>query len=214
MIGDKNNSPQRPADSLGARTGLTLPTWITIFRLLLIPLFVFLAILYGRTVQQGNAVETWRYLAIVVFVVASVSDFLDGYLARKLNQKSRIGSILDPIADKGLMLAALVTLTFSGWHYNFPLWFTVLVISRDLFILAGVAVLHLLIGKVHIQPTRLGKLATAMLMPALAWVMLQISYSNIVILISGVITLLSAIDYFLVGIRHLRKHGHDETARH
>ncbi len=209
MSGDTPSDHKYPSDSAVKRHGITLPTWITIFRLLLIPVFVFLAVLYGRTVQQGNAVETWRYLAIVVFVIACISDFLDGYLARKLNQRSRIGSLLDPIADKGLMLAALVTLTFSGWKYNFPLWFTVLVISRDLFIVSGVAILHMLIGKVHIAPTALGKLATAMLMPTLAWVMLQIPYANIVVLVAGVVTLLSAIDYFLVGIRHLRQHGHD-----
>ena len=185
---------------------MTLPTWITLFRLILIPVFVLLAIHYGDSVQAGQPREWLRLGAIAAFVLASVSDFLDGYLARKLNLQSRIGAILDPIADKGLLIAALVTLTFSGWPNTFPLWFMVLVISRDLFILAGVAALQIHLGKVKIKPTPLGKLATAMLMVTLAWVMLKFPHHQIVVALAGAVTFASAVGYFIVCLRLLHSH--------
>ena len=70
-------------------------------------------------------------------------------MARRYNQRSQLGVVLDPIADKGLLLAAIITLSFSNWTYEFPIWFPVLVITRDAVILIGTALLHYLVGKVH-----------------------------------------------------------------
>ena len=141
---------------------MTTANKITIVRILLIPVFVMLAVYYGDSVQQGERNEALRLAAILVFLTAAVSDGLDGYVARHYNQRSKLGTILDPIADKGLLLAGLLTLTFSDWGYHFPLWFPVLVITRDVVIVAGSFGLHYLNGEVHVRPRWTGKVATVL----------------------------------------------------
>ncbi|MGZ5504460.1 MAG: CDP-alcohol phosphatidyltransferase family protein, partial [Chthoniobacterales bacterium] len=83
---------------------MTTANKITIVRILLIPAFVTMAIYYGQSVQAGEPAEWMRFTAIAIFLIAAVSDGLDGYVARRYNQRSRLGVILDPIADKGLLL--------------------------------------------------------------------------------------------------------------
>src|SRR5437762_8216504 len=119
----------------------------------MIPVFVALAIYYGESVRRGAPLEWQRFAAILVFLLAAVSDGLDGYVARRYNQRSTLGVILDPIADKGLLLSGVITLSISNWsesdpnYGKFPLWFPVLVITRDAVILVGAGVLQLLNGK-------------------------------------------------------------------
>src|SRR5438132_8973935 len=119
----------------------------------MIPVFVTLAIYYGESIQRGDPLEWQRFAAIIVFLLAAASDGLDGYVARRFNQKSRLGVILDPIADKGLLLAGIITLSFSDWKYQFPIWFPVLVITRDAVIVCGTIVLHYLVGAVKVKPS-------------------------------------------------------------
>ncbi len=183
---------------------MTMANQITIARILLIPFFVLLAVYYGQSVRAGTP-EVWlRYGAILVFLVAAASDGLDGWLARRLNQRSRLGAILDPIADKGLLITALITLSLSGWHYEFPLWFPVLVIARDAVILVGAAVLHYLHGTFEVHPTLTGKAATAAQMLAIAWVMLQLPHSVYSVVLAGLLTLTSGVGYVFTGIRLLQ----------
>jgi CDP-diacylglycerol--glycerol-3-phosphate 3-phosphatidyltransferase len=108
-----------------------------------------------------------------VFALAAASDGLDGYVARRYNQRTELGAMLDPIADKGLLLAAILTLSFSSWRYALPVWFGVLVVARDLIVITGAVVLVLLQRKVSVRPTWSGKAATALQMTALIAVMLQ-----------------------------------------
>ena len=130
-----------------------------------------MAIYYGRSVQAGHPRDWQRFAAIFLFLVAAASDGLDGYVARRYNQRSRLGVVLDPIADKGLLLAAIITLSFSNWTYEFPLWFPVLVIARDAVILTGTALLHYLVGQVQVKPSWMGKTATALQMVAISMVL-------------------------------------------
>ena len=138
---------------------MTTANKITVARILMIPVFVSLAIYYGTSVQRGEPVEWQRFAAIIVFLLAAVSDGLDGYVARRYNQRSSLGVILDPIADKGLLLSGVITLSISNWsesdpnYGKFPLWFPVLVITRDAVILVGGVVLQFLVGKVKVDPT-------------------------------------------------------------
>ena len=103
----------------------------------MIPVFVALAIYYGESVRRGAPLEWQRFAAIIVFLLAAASDGLDGYVARHYNQRSRLGVILDPIADKGLLLSGIITLSISNWsevdpdYGRFPAWFPVIVITRD-----------------------------------------------------------------------------------
>src|SRR5437879_3680742 len=128
---------------------MTTANKITITRILMIPMFVMMAIYYGKSVQRGQPQDWQRVLAIFIFLGAAASDGIDGYIARRYNQRSQLGVVLDPIADKGLLLAAIITLSFSNWAYAFPLWFPVLVITRDAVIVIGTLVLHLVVGKAH-----------------------------------------------------------------
>ncbi len=202
---------------------MTTANKITITRILLIPVFVMMTIYYGKSVQRGEPNDWQRILAIFAFLVAAASDGLDGYIARRYNQKSQLGVILDPIADKGLLLAAIITLSFSNWSYEFPLWFPVLVITRDAVILVGSVVLHLLVGKLQVKPSWIGKTATAFQMIAIALVLLQLNlfqrhmsflgqkftldFLDIPVALAGLFTLMSGIGYVTDGIRKLQSHA-------
>jgi CDP-diacylglycerol--glycerol-3-phosphate 3-phosphatidyltransferase/cardiolipin synthase len=141
---------------------MTWATRITILRLILVPVFVTLIITYDDTTSLGQPEEFWRYAAITVFVLASVSDALDGYLARHWNQRSALGALLDPIADKLLLLAALVTLGLVPLEHfrSFPIWFTAIIISRDALLLGGYFILRHFIHQIEIKPHWTGKLST------------------------------------------------------
>lgn len=181
---------------------------ITIVRILLIPMFVMFCVYYGRGVETGAAKEWQRWAAIATFLLAAISDGLDGWVARKWNQRSRLGTILDPLADKGLLLTAIITLSVSKWTYEFPLWFPVLVITRDAVILMGCGILYYFEKKLEVRPSWSGKAATAFQMVALAWMMLQLPYYLISVYVAGVFTLLSGIVYLIQGTRLLHHH-HD-----
>ena len=195
---------------------MTTANKITIARILLIPAFVTMAIYYGQGVGIGAPVEWQRFAAIAIFLLAAVSDGLDGYVARRYNQRSALGVILDPIADKGLLLSGIITLSISNWSEldpqsgRFPAWFPVLVITRDTVILVGSAVLHLLNGKVQVRPSWTGKVATVLQMAAIAWVMLQLHFLPLiyVVLAAGLFTAISGVIYVLDGVRQLQVEGH------
>src|SRR5438128_5835619 len=161
---------------------MTTANKITVARILMIPAFVTMAIYYGQSIQRGQPLEWQRFAAIAIFLLAAVSDGLDGYVARHYKQRSALGAILDPIADKGLLLSGVITLSISNWskvdpqYGRFPAWFPVLVISRDAVILVGTAVLYFLVGHVKVKPNWTGKVATVLQMIAIAWVMLQLRW--------------------------------------
>ena len=195
---------------------MTTANKITVVRILMIPVFVTMAIYYGQSIQRGAPLEWQRFTAIVIFLVAAVSDGLDGYIARRYKQRSALGAILDPIADKGLLLSAIITLSISNWseidpdYGRFPAWFPVLVITRDAVILVGAGVLHLLNGKVQVKPSWTGKVATVLQMAAIAWVMLQLHFLSLlyIVIAAGVFTFISGIIYVMDGVRQLQAEGH------
>jgi cardiolipin synthase len=124
---------------------LNLPNLVTISRLLLVPVFAW--VLW----------QQYHDLALLIFVVAGLSDAVDGYLARRFNQTSRFGAMLDPIADKAILITALILLTKLDL---IPYWLALAVIGRDAIILLGAALYRLLAGRLEIVPTLLGKLHT------------------------------------------------------
>ena len=130
---------------------LNLANQLTLLRMLLIPAFVLLVV-YGRL--------GW---AVVVLLVAGVTDALDGLIARRAGQQTTLGAWLDPMADKLLLTSAFVVLTVPGTTLvqRVPLWLTVLIISRDVVIVLTVAIVNLAIGRRTFSPSPLGKLATA-----------------------------------------------------
>ena len=199
---------------------MTTANKITVIRILMIPAFVTMAIYYGESIERGEPLEWQRFTAIIIFLVAAVSDGLDCYVARRYNQRSALGVILDPIADKGLLLSGIITLSISNWsrvdpeYGRFPTWFPVLVITRDAVILVGSAVLHLLNGKVQVKPTWTGKVATFFQMAAIAWVMLQLRFFPLIYVVAaaGFFTLVSGVIYVTDGFRQLGEHGQSKAS--
>src|SRR5881392_4052259 len=200
---------------------MTTANKITIVRILMIPAFVTMAIYYGQSVQHGAPAEWERFTAIAIFLIASLSDGLDGYVARRYHQRSSLGVILDPIADKGLLLSGIITLSISNWsevdpdYGRFPVWFPVLVISRDAIILVGAMILYLLNGKVHVKPKWIGKVATVLQMVAIGWVMLQLHFLPLlyVVVAAGLFTFISGIVYVTDGVRQLQVEGHAHATK-
>lgn len=185
---------------------MTLANKITITRILLIPVFILFAVYYGRGVEQGTPEEWQRWAAVIVFIVASVTDCLDGWVARYWEKSSRLGAVLDPIADKGLLLSAIITLSLSKWTIAFPLWFPVLVIARDAVVLTGCALVKYFNGHLDVHPTWTGKIATALQMLAIAWVMLQLPHHIYSVYAAGFFTLVSGLGYVFDGARQLTHH--------
>ena len=135
------------------RAGVLTPAnQLTLLRMLLIPFFVILLV-YG-----------YRCWALVTFLTAGITDLFDGLIARKTGAKTTLGAWLDPMADKLLLVTMFVILTVPGLGEpnRLPLWFTILVISRDVVIVGTVAVVNLAIGPRTFRPSIYGKLATAL----------------------------------------------------
>jgi cardiolipin synthase len=130
---------------------LTPANQLTLLRMLLIPVFAIL-VTYGHL-----------GLSLVVFSIAGLTDLLDGLIARRTGQKTTLGTWLDPMADKLLLVTTFVVLTVPGTHLvnRFPLWLTVLVISRDVVIVLTVAVVSMVMGTRTFLPSIWGKAATA-----------------------------------------------------
>ena len=141
---------------------MTIPTRITLARLIMSPVFVGLAIKYNSTIKLGNPDVLYLYLAMLVFALAVISDALDGYLARKLSQESRIGSFLDPIADKILLLSATITLTFIDCGNPLPIFYTTLVLSRELIQISGAIAIGAILGDIKVKHHWTGKFSTFM----------------------------------------------------
>lgn len=127
----------------------------------MVPLFVALLLYH---VRGGN--ETHRILAATVFGVCALTDALDGFVARRFNQRSELGALLDPMADKLLLVSAVVFLSFDHRPYfdQLPLWLAATIIGRDLLMFLGWVVIHQVCGRVKIQPRLIGKLATVLQM--------------------------------------------------
>ena len=171
---------------------LTIANQLTLLRIMLIPAFVLLVI-YGNLGA-----------ALVVFVVAGVTDALDGLIARMTGQGTSLGAWLDPMADKLLLVSTFVVLTVPSipMTNHLPLWLTISVLSRDVVIVAVVAIVNLAVGRRTFRPSLLGKAATATFMVTSVAVM-YFNYReetslivDLGIWLSLTLTLASAGDYF------------------
>jgi len=149
---------------------MTTANKITIIRILLVPFFATHLLYY-----TSEGFEIYRLMAILAFAVAAISDGVDGYIARRYNQRSELGAILDPLADKLLLTTGLGLLALDHLpHFaRIPLHLVVTVFGRDLIILIGMVVVHQFCGHVKVRPHLIGKLATVLLMVTIAWVLLK-----------------------------------------
>jgi cardiolipin synthase (CMP-forming) len=168
------NHKSKIANSPVSSRIVTVPNLLTMFRMALIPVFV--SLLYSRRFA-------W---ALGVFVLAGVTDGLDGLLARRLNQGSQLGTILDPIADKLLLVTSFIVLSIPAIaphplprHFPVPFWVTVAVISRDVFIVVGAAAINIVTGFRRFRPSWLGKINTTVQILAIAAILIAASYPSL-----------------------------------
>ncbi|MDP3849843.1 MAG: CDP-diacylglycerol--glycerol-3-phosphate 3-phosphatidyltransferase [Luteolibacter sp.] len=188
---------------------MTFASKITITRILMVPVFAWLALAYGHSVDSGTPDESLRWWALGVFVTAACSDGVDGWVARHFNQMSEFGAFIDPIADKALLLTGVVTLSLVDWGapgWRLPLWFAAIVVLRDCIIIGGIRILWNHRRKVRFAPHWTGKATTVAQMFALGWVMLRVvdippTWPCVV---AGSFTLWSTVEYIRHGLRVLR----------
>ncbi len=147
---------------------LTWPNRITLGRLLLVAPFVVVT-------QRQQAHDAYRYAALGIFAAMAFSDMLDGVLARRLHCSSRLGAILDPLADKTLIICAAVLLSLPQSAVpgaRLPQWVAVMVIGKDLWVLVGFLVVFVLTGNTRARPNRFGKACTAAQLAMVAAILL------------------------------------------
>ena len=155
---------------------------ITILRILLIAPFVSLMLKTNDPALRTGAQNSIRYVSIVIFFVMAVSDAIDGYLARIKKQVTKLGTFLDPIADKLLMTCACLLLASQRGHVqNFllPPTVVVLIIGKDLFLLIGFLIVYFITSQIHIVPVFIGKLATALQLSMVAGILIAPEVSGI-----------------------------------
>ncbi len=173
---------------------MNIPNTLTLIRIILVPVFVIL-------LMQGS----FSY-ALLVFVVAGVTDGLDGFLARILKQQTILGSYLDPLADKALIVTAFVALSILD---IIPGWLAVIVISRDCIILLGVSVLSLMSVSFEIRPAYVSKATTALQLLTVFLVLLSMfvpGYINEMMIvtlfwITAFFTVVSGLNYIFKGVK-------------
>jgi len=187
---------------------MTTANKITILRILLIPFFV-VEILYY--VQTGN--ELHRLLALLTFAVAAILDGVDGYVARHYHQWSELGTVLDPLADKLLLVSGIVVLSFDHGPRlaTIPLWLTGTIIGRDLLLGVGAVIVRLVVGKITVRPRLTGKIATVLQMAVVLWILLKWSDHHaaclkIIGLAAGIFTGASGLFYVWDGTQQLGAH--------
>ncbi|TET69373.1 MAG: CDP-alcohol phosphatidyltransferase family protein [Candidatus Aminicenantes bacterium] len=176
---------------------LNLPNILSLLRILLIP--VFLALMIRGKVMEASA----------VFFFAGFTDVLDGFAARLLHQRTKIGALLDPAGDKLLMTSAFIVLTIPSLNspHIIPLWLTIAVISRDLFIVSSAFALYKLRGQKTFLPSLWGKSSTVCQFMVLILVLFfnsfQISfpYLRLLYFLTLALTLLSGMHYSYIGFR-------------
>ena len=190
---------------------MTTANKITILRILLVPFFVTYVVYYLSTGE-----ELHRFLAILAFAIAAGSDGLDGYIARRYNQRSELGAILDPLADKLLLVSAVVLLSFHNQTHltPLPIWLTVTILSRDMIVLLGMVGIHFVCGKVKVRPRAAGKVATVLQMGAVLWILFKwdvrvLPYWTIS---AAVFTGISGLLYVFDGVRQLSAHPSSSPA--
>lgn len=185
---------------------LNVPNALTLGRLIAIPLFL-IFLVDGRS-----------GLALAVFIAAGVTDALDGAIARLTDSKTRLGAVLDPAADKLLLLSSFIALSFMN---QVPRWLTVVVLSRDVILVLGYFLLFILTHRtIEIRPTAVGKLGTFLQLLAITLVLVQLVYTRLlppallwsVFLASALVTATAGFQYMVRGLVWLQHEGSEDDA--
>lgn len=171
---------------------MTLPNYITLFRILLVPFF------FTALVSYEAGQEHYRWSALIIFIVACLSDALDGILARVLKKKSELGKFLDPLADKLLLVSGyLGILNRAAFPLCPPLWVTVTIVFRDMVIIGGLLLLYLVTGNISVKPNLLGKITTGFQMITLGTILVQWPMAEVLWYITAGLTVVSCLIYVI-----------------
>ncbi|MCI0535054.1 MAG: CDP-diacylglycerol--glycerol-3-phosphate 3-phosphatidyltransferase [Verrucomicrobiales bacterium] len=185
---------------------MTTANKITIFRILLVPFFI-VQVLYYADAPNDAAREWYRLAALLTFALAALSDALDGYIARRYNQRSELGAMLDPLADKLLLVSAIVLLSRHDKPSldRIPFWLTMTVIGRDVILLLGLIIIHYTCGVVKVKPHWIGKAATVFQMVLVLWILLKwpSNWLRIWVWGAGACTAVSGLLYVFEGTRQI-----------
>jgi cardiolipin synthase len=179
-----------------SHTTISIPNILTITRILLTPLFVILLIKH----------MLWQ--ALLVFALAGITDALDGSIARYFNQRTVLGAYLDPVADKLLLISSFICLAVLGL---IPSWLTVIVITRDIIIVLGIAILTLTEKKYEIKPSIISKFTTATQLITVFLTLLSPYWTEYSVMrvglywVTAVLTTLSGLHYIYVGMQRLQE---------
>lgn len=177
---------------------LNLPNRLTILRILMAPVITIL-LLYN-----------FRGVALGMFVLAGLTDALDGFLARTRGEKTPLGRVLDPLADKLLLTSCFVTLTFVT--RTLPRWLTVIVVSRDLILVGGALLLYIFTGKLGLSPSAVGKLTTGLQLATVLYALATLGdagwplLSLALVTATAASTVASGLDYIFRGARLFSDH--------
>lgn len=168
-----------------------LPNLITLTRILLLPFFA-VAIIYRE----------YEY-ALYIFIAASISDLLDGLIARLTNQITYLGTILDPVADKFFLVTSFILMSNSGLV---PKWLMIIVISKDLIVVAGCIILYFVTGNLKVKPSILGKLSSGVQFVLIGLVLLSKNTSFVTVpfnlfYLVAIVTSLAGIHYAYSGLK-------------
>jgi cardiolipin synthase (CMP-forming) len=174
-----------------------LPNILTLLRIFLVPVIIILLI------------QSSFLYALIVFMIAGITDGMDGFLARVLNQKTIVGAYLDPLADKALILSSFITLSVIG---IIPSWLTVIVISRDCMILVGISILSLMEVPFEIKPVFVSKVTTTFQLLVVFGALVFKSYSpgfdlqsyhltEALYMLTALLTIVSGLHYIVIGVK-------------
>jgi len=183
---------------------MNLANRITITRIILTPIFI-AAVVYGR-----------MDIALILFAIAVISDGLDGFVARSMHQKTSIGTILDPVADKILLISAFICLTLTKSvpeGFRLPPYVPIIVISRDAIIVLGSVLIHVIKGNVKIVPSFWGKFTTFFQMMTVVSILVKFRYSPYVWNIATLLTVISGMDYMLKGSKALNENSSNNNRK-
>ncbi len=169
---------------------------LTILRIVLVPVFI-TAILYARL-----------DIALIVFIVASITDCLDGYVARTFKEKTKFGAFMDPIADKLLIGSAFICFSIVKdlpSYLKIPAYVPIIIISRDVIILLGVMCLFMISHheQIEIKPTIISKITTVFQMVTVISLLFKFIHSNWLWNVTVVLTVISGLDYLRIGSRKI-----------
>lgn len=174
---------------------MNLPNKFTLARLLLTPIFVLSILYYNR---GDNLFLT--NLPLIIFLIAIMTDAVDGFIARRYHQRTSLGIVLDPIADKFLLIVVFITLAFTKTipaDFRIPPWVLIIVLTRDIFILLGASIIYFIFEYVEFKPSIIGKVTTVFQMATVLSILLRFPYSHIIWTMTAALTVLSGIHYLI-----------------